>query len=259
MSKCIINNWVGRFGNNILQIVRCIYYAQLNNYELISFQNHDLLIKNEIKVQIKSENNIENQNIIENDFFNLSIFNVKDPEPYIMKNIALKYIKPLLKINFKEHIEENNLYIHIRGGDIFLENPHPAYIQPPLNYYLKIINNNNYNKINIVHEDDLNPCINYLKKNNEYNFYSQTLEKDLELLLNAKNLIFGFGTFGFVVYLLNSNIKKIFFPKYVIDELPIGNWGNDIDLIIINIPNYIRVGEWKNTEEQIKLMIDYNL
>ncbi len=256
MSKCIINNWVGRFGNNILQIVRCIYYSQLNNYKFINFPNHDLLIGNEIKLEI--ENNI--QNIIENNFFDLSIFNIIDPEPYIMKKIAIKYIKPILKINFKKYIEEeNNLYIHIRGGDIFSNEPHPAYVQPPLNYYFNIINRNNFNLINVIYEDNSNPCVEELKKNsnNKYNFYSQTLEKDLELLLNASNLVFGFGTFGFVIYLLNSNIKNIFFPSYVIEELPKGSWGNNINLLIIDLPNYIKVGEWKNTKEQLKLMFEY--
>lgn len=255
--SCIINKWVGRFGNNLLQLVRCIYYAKNNNYKIICFPNHKLFKYN--KIELENTNDIDSYIDFYNEFFDLSKFYLKDPEPYQMKEITLKYIKPILIIKYHiENLFSNNIFIHIRGGDIFSKNPHPAYVQPPLNYYENIINNYNFTNINIVHEDNLNPCVNLLKQNSSYNFYSQDLEKDLELLINAENLVFGFGTFGFVIYLLNDKIKKIFFPDYVINELPNGSWG-DVELNIINLPNYIKVGEWKNTLEQINLIVNYKL
>ena len=63
--------------------------------------------------------------------------------------------------------------------------------------------------------------------------------------------------FGFLLYLINVNLKNLYIPKYFIDELPKGNWGNDLNVHIIDLPGYIKVGEWKNTKEQQKVMLDY--
>ena len=50
---CIINNWVGRLGNNILQLIRCIHFCLINNHNLIKFNNHNILNKNYIELIIK--------------------------------------------------------------------------------------------------------------------------------------------------------------------------------------------------------------
>jgi hypothetical protein len=33
--------------------------------------------------------------------------------------------------------------------------------------------------------------------------------------------------------------------------------GNDIKVHIVNLQNYIKVGEWKNSDEQRKIMLEY--
>ena len=39
----IIENWFGRFGNNILQILRAVHYGIINNHDKIVFPPHSLL------------------------------------------------------------------------------------------------------------------------------------------------------------------------------------------------------------------------
>lgn len=256
----IINIWEGRFGNNILQIIRCLYYSTINNISNIFLLNHEFLINNKIIIEENiNKNNINNINTCDS-FFDLKKFNLDDPSPIIMKNLAIKYIIPILKKNFynSDINTENDLFIHIRGGDIFNYCPHSAYVQPPVYYYEKIINENNYKKINLIYEDKNNPCVDYLSRYNNINLFSGNLFDDINLLLSATNLVIGFGTFGFVMYLLNPKLKKIYVPDYLLPELPTGNWG-DIELIIINLPDYIKVGEWKNTTEQRKIMINYKV
>ena len=68
----------------------------------------------------------------------------------------------------------------------------------------------------------------------------------------------GFGTFGFLLYLMNPHLKNLFVPDFFVNELPKGHFGDDINVHIINLPNYIKVGEWKNSEEQRKMMLEYN-
>ena len=174
-----------------------------------------------------------------------------------MKEYFQKYIKPIFKIQIETNndVNDKKIYIHFRGGDIFSSNPHKAYVQPPLSYYKNIIND--YDSIKLVCEDKKNPCINELLKQENVEYISNTLEKDLSILSNVSNLIIGFGTFGFLLYLMNPCLKNLYIPYFFINELPRGEWGNDIKVHVINLPNYIKVGEWKNSEEQRKLMLEY--
>lgn len=57
---------------------------------------------------------------------------------------------------------------------------------------------------------------------------------------------------------MNSNLKNIYLPDFFYNELPRGHWGDNINVHIIKLPNYIQVGEWENTPQQRKLMIEYS-
>ena len=212
-----INNWYGRLSNNILQIVRAIYFCQKKNHNLVQFNNHKYLKDNKIKLNNISDTS---DNVIKDTFFNLKKYNICDPEPYKMKEICLKYIKPLLKFNFDSNDNLNNLYIHFRGGDVFSLKPHNAYVQPPLFYYKKIILENNYNKILLVCEDTKNPCINELLKLKNTEFISNiNVEDDINILLKSTNFALCFSTFGYIIYLLNENLENIYIPQYFLNEL----------------------------------------
>ena len=248
----IISNWYGQNGNNILQIIRCIYYALEKNHNQIQFPSHILLKKTEIHLPDKNNNS----DIIKDDFFYLKKFGLKDPSPLQMKIIFQKYIRTIFNITYNQHTDDN-LYIHFRGGDIFGPNPHKAYIQPPLKYYIDIINNYLDKKVILVCQDKQNPCINKLLQYKICKYESNHFIKDLELLSNIQNLVVGFGTFGFLIYLINTNLKNLYIPEYFIDELPDGPWGDDLNIQIIDLPNYIKVGEWTNSPEQRKFMLSY--
>lgn len=251
-----IKNWNGRLGNNILQIIRAIAVAKQYNHNCIKFNNHKFLNKNVLF--LNDELNIINKNTIADVFFNIKKYNIIDPEPNIMKEYFQKYIKLIFKINMMADnviCNDNKIYIHFRGGDIFSSNPHKAYVQPPLSYYKNIIKD--YFEIIMVCEDKKNPCINELLKQENVKYISNTLEKDLYTLSNACNLIIGFGTFGFLLYLMNDKLKNLYIPDFFVNELPKGYWGDDIKVHVIELPNYIKVGDWKNSAEQQKIMLEY--
>lgn len=247
----IINKWFGKNGNNILQIIRAIHFSILNNHKIIKFNKHILFNNTEIVIFNKNLNT----NIIKDEFFYIKKYNIIDPEPYIMREYFQKYIFPIFKIKHKNNlINSNEIYIHLRGGDNFSNIPFNVYVQPPLSYYKNIIKK--YKNIKIISEDNKNPCINELLKLNNVENISNTLINDLTNLCNCENLIIGFGTFGLIPYFSSVNLKNLYIPKYFVNELPNGNWGN-INVHIIDLPNYIKVGEWKNTSEQRKIMLDY--
>lgn len=248
---CIIkwcpNHLLKGFGNNILQIIRCIHYCFIYNHKLILMPEHRYLNSTQILIGEIKENNKE---IVEETFF---YFN-KDLEPKLMKKYYEKYIKQIIKFNF-DNIQTNNndLFIHIRSGDIFNENPHTYYVQPPLIYYKNIIKK--YNNTYVIYEDKKNPCVNELEKLNNVNIITLDLENTLKEFLKATHLVIGFGTFGLLLYIMNNNLKKLYMPKYVYNEMPMGDY--DIDLELIDLPNYIKCGEWECNKEQLELMINY--
>lgn len=250
----IIVSWNGRTGNNILQMIRSIHYAILHNHNIIQFQSHPLLNSNKISLEYKQDNC---ELLINDTFFSLKKYNIIDPEPYVMRDYFQKYIKPIFNIQLDKQSfhDDNMLYIHFRGGDIFCNSPHTAYVQPPLSYYKNIMKD--YDNVTLVCEDRKNPCVNELLKQTNVDYISNTIEQDLNVLSNIPNLVVGFGTFGFLLYLMNINLKNLYIPGYFANELPKGDWGNDIKVHVINLPNYIKVGDWKNSVEQRQIMLEY--
>jgi hypothetical protein len=248
----LISHWQGRLGNNILQLLRAIVLSIQKKDGLIVFPPHNMLTITQIETSKIRENN----KTIDT-FFNLKKFGLDDVEPYIFKELFTQYIKPIFKVKNSSQSSNNGLYIHLRSGDTFSSMPHPAYVPPPLYYYKKI--SKNFNEVTIIAEDEKHPCTNEMEKISNIKMSYNSLENDIITLSTAENLAIGFGTFGFLIYLINPNLKKLFIPRYCLDELPKGNWGNDIVLSIIDLPNYIKVGEWKNTAEQRKRMLEYSI
>lgn len=259
----IISNWLGRTSNNMLQIIRAIHYGYINNYNHIILPYHNVLKNNEITINnhsINATNNNSKKGNIINTFFYSKKLNVQDPSPKLMKEYFNKYIKPILQFNVSNLIHtnnHNNLYIHIRSGDCFTIHAHKMYVPPPFSYYTKIIESKEWNKIIVVYEDDKNPCVNLLKNKQYKNifFISGSLENDLNTLSQCENLVIGFGTFGLLIYFLSNNIKNLYIPDYAYNEMPKGNWG--IHLNIIELPDYIKCGDWKLSNENIKKLINY--
>jgi hypothetical protein len=245
MNKIIIKEWYGRNGNNFIQLINACIFAEKEEYNIIEFPNHSLFIKNKIEISntiYKKKNDYID--IINNNFY---FYLINKPEIYyfsFIKHIFDKYIK-LYLINFNNlNIIRDQLCIHIRGGDVFQSHIH-FYAQPPLFFYDQILDENKH-IINprIISEDKLNPCVNQLI--NKYNciYIKQNLNTDLEYLINAKILCFGYGTFSIIILLLNNNIDKLYLPDYVYYSF-LNNWKIELKeyyndkLIIINLPDSI--------------------
>jgi len=246
----LIEQWQGRLGNNILQLLRAILLSIQKKDGLILFPSHNMLTSTQVETT-EYRCNIKTIDT----FFNLKKFGIDDVEPYIFKELFTQYIKPIFKINKYIQTPSSTLYIHLRSGDLFSSTPHPSYVPPPLYYYKEI--SKKFSEVTIIAEDNKHPCINELDKINNINISYDSLEKDLVTLSNVENLAIGFGTFGFLIFLINPYLKNLYIPRYCLDELPKGNWGDDIALSIIDLPNYIKVGEWRNTAEQRKKMLEY--
>jgi hypothetical protein len=243
----IIKNWYGRLGNNIIQICNAIHIA-LYYKEQIQLPPHTFFNTNIIKEYFKNNNN---KLKIENNISNLYHRHLLKDIPNEVFEINIEKVHNLLKKAFiiKQNefkkIDENDIIIHIRSGDVFSNNPHGGYTPPPLAYYTNILDNNKFNKIIIVCEDKINPVIDKLLKiypNSVYN--KNSLKDDIKIILGATTIISSVGTFIPSLKLLSDNIKKIYSTSLYSEELK--------NYYLYNSP-------WKNTKFQRDLILNYKI
>ena len=134
----------------------------------------------------------------------------------IFKNEILNNL-PKVKINF------DDLYIYIRGGDIFSHlNPSPLfcpdYYQPPLCFYKSVLSKFIFRKITIISENTSNPVIPILLKEYPYIKYNKNdIKLDISYLVNSYNIISAKSSFIASIIKLNQNIK--FLWEYDIYQL----------------------------------------
>lgn len=255
----IISSWFGRLGNNVLQIIKAIYYAQVHGHSRIEFPIHNMLETRSIGLSEIPDS----KEIISDIFYYLNRLGIHNPTPITMKRIFQQYISGIFRVKCLDGVEKGKkIHFHIRGGDIFCSSPHPAYVQPPLSYYTKIMEV--YDEATLVCEDKQNPCISKLMELDDVKYVSKTTIEDLSLLCNSKNVAVGYSSFGFLVYLINTRMENFYLPSYFADHFfgcsSVEEWSDEefpTKVHIISIPKYIKVCEWKNTVEQRQLMLSY--
>jgi len=261
----ILTSWGGRSDNNVIELLNIIKYAEILHYRNIIFPKHELFTDTEIIINNQcSYNDISyqtvNMKISPNNAFyfrfphKISGYNRIEEK----KEVFIKYLLPIFKVKDSGRFgwlnSDDVLLIHIQSGDIFNAHPHPKYIQPPLAYYKYIIKTGSYRKVYILSEDRKNPCINELLNMPNTEHIGSTLLDDIECCICSKNIVFGFGTFANMIYYASKNMTNMYIPSYYEPFLGLHD-GTIIQTI--DIPDYIKVGDWKNTPEQCKLMLDY--
>lgn len=196
------------------------------------------------------------------------------------RQILRDRVLPLIPYERDESIGDETLVIHLRSGDVFNDQDvHGGYIQPPLSFYLEVIDRFNFKKIVIVTQSDFqNPCIHQLKqKVSGVKVQALSLSEDVNTILSARNLIVGMSTFSLALAFTSKNIQKLFIPQF--NRQP-GYWRTrfwspimqlflrddglpamdslDFEVYPTKIENYIPVGGWKNTLKQRDLMVNHN-
>lgn len=182
-------------------------------------------------------------------------------------------------------ITDETLVIHIRSGDVFVDDPKTivnSYVQPPTSYYSEIIDKFNFRDVVIVSEKDLkNPCINQLMKLiPNIRIQTSDLISDMSTIISARNLIVGVSTFSLCLGLASDKLKRLFIPqfdstnKFYYLRGPFSNniyryfydphfssshlRDLDIEAYLIKISSYTLMGDWRNSEQQRKLMVEHS-
>ena len=170
---------------------------------IFNFEDNDnLLVKNE--QENKDNKDYYFMMTLDSNFY-YNMYNLRLENKYdIFKNEILKNLPNI-------NISKNDLYIHIRGGDIFSNyNPEYAtdYAQTPLCFYKKIIKKNQFKNIFIISSDKKNPVIDILIKTYKNVIHKEnSIEKDIAFLAFSYNIVGSISSFLISIIKLNNNLK----------------------------------------------------
>ena len=206
-----------RFGNFFLAINNALIFCEILYCKKIIIENNNNIYINKRIFYKQSNFTIEpNQSLIYMDNYSIILdlhyFFYNIYRPFRNLNRLGIFREQLLNNLPKVIVNPNDLYIYIRSGDIFVH-AHRAYFQPPLCFYVKILEEFKFNKVYIISEDKLNPVIPNLMSNYSYiKKKRNSLKLDISYLINAYNMVAARSTFFSVSIKLNNKLK--FFWEY---------------------------------------------
>jgi len=268
-------SFILNFGNNILIVNNAIFFCEIVGCHKIILNNTNLkrrllinkpVYNKQLNITIMQGSNIDckNENIfcIEEVSWNIYYPRIVIPQVriQIIKSEILRNL-PYVNTSF------NELYIHIRGGDIFKDFIVGSYSQPPLCFYEKVINNNkNFKKIYIVSIDRSNVVVDALLQKYDYIIHKQNnFEYDLSLLCHGYNIVISVSSFVLSAIKLNDNLKNIW--EYDMTRLSEKFFFLHHDIFKFKIKYKIftmkpsdiymnKMFKWEKSPEQIKLMLE---
>ena len=265
---------LGRFSNALIQVVNafCIarflgvhkIYIPEDSNVLPFVPDYDVFDFHYSNIQVVRGPIPSDVSVLEGSFF----YSPRFPALFIDRPGSFDVVqmfKHALQFDYEESgmFSDDDIVIHIRSGDIFTDNPHSGYGQPPLAYYRKIIEFERPKSVCLVYQDEANPVINELKlylsdRNISFRLQSGTLRDDITLLLQARKLVAGRGTFLPGVIALSENIKTVFwfnkkstvFSRPISREVVVKDTDGLYTSAVLN-------RNWKNSKDQRQLMITY--
>ena len=252
-----LSHWYGRLGNNIQQ-------CALGTISARNVRGTFETIDHEIIFPHKTSFGNSDASQVSKFFYYEGPYKEVDLEPSQvyeeMREICRDFIRPHLDVP-RVVIPDDTIVIHIRSGDVFdkgVTNP-DQYVPNPLTYYMQLIQS--FTSTLVVTEDDeYNPVVEELKTYPFVTVQSLTVAEDFATMLSAKNLASsGVGTFAVAAALCSHNIENFYCTDVHITEHLNYHMlvDTDVKVHVLELPNYLKPGEWKNTDEQRELLLSY--
>jgi len=215
-----------KFGNFVISINKAILFCEFFHCKRIIIQSYkNIFINNKIFYQ-KYNLTIDNKDFL--------TFNNNSLKKSVVFFYYLKNFFRLGNINrfqiFREEILNNlpkvkvrpdDLYIYIRGGDVFqiINKPGLGYAQPPLCFYRNILNKFKFRRIRIISEDKFNPILTFLEQYYNGKFVKNDIKLDISYLSNSYNIISAKSSFIISIIKLNNNLKFVWeYDFYLLSE-----------------------------------------
>jgi len=216
-----VSHWL-RFGNSVKQLINVFLVADQLNAEQIQFpQPHPFF------ASVRAGNfNLSwgtakpTSPALEGEFFNSKAFRLKGKASNIAR-VVIELVRPMLAETLRSpdpRVQDSDLVLHFRGGDVFRQTmrPHPLYAQPPLSFYLSVVEREGPNRVWLVFEDRSNPCVEAAASELKRQGYpvilqSGTLAEDIRVLLSATRFASARGTFGEMIAHLSHRLQRAYF------------------------------------------------
>ncbi|WP_430259400.1 discoidin domain-containing protein [Neorhizobium sp. IRS_2294] len=264
-------NQHGAFGNCVIQYANAIEIAQKAGLQYIQVAEGGLVSLNEpiamdgITFLPADAPLPESGAFLRGYFFHTQPDQSRTDENYhrIIRDIV-KRLFPSIKSSSKPLDE---LCIHIRSGDIFSSWVHADYVQPPLAFYKlvieRLLNEGSISRVKLVFEDRQNPVIDALER---YLIENQILHccqsgavvADINSIVNSRYMAYGYGTFGPAVCHFSDAIDTVFnFVPEGGQFFPALPNVRTIVNVIDGSHEYIKVGDWTNSDLQRHTMLNY--
>jgi hypothetical protein len=157
----VIEKWIGRLGNNLLQLRSAYLMAKMLNAQTVIAPEHEFFKTVRTDSMSFVFGNIELNEIhqvLVGDFFPI-------PFKHYHKVFGERYIqdfydelKPCLTLIERSDLTDRDLVLFVRSGDIFTidQDIIRGYGQPPLSFYKSCIKLHNPERIFLLAEDDAN-------------------------------------------------------------------------------------------------------
>ena len=255
-----IENWEGRLGSNIIQVLCAIQIGLSYDYNIILpehkfFNKRYIILNNNVTKDMKKITT-------PNNFLNTKHFDDVDRRIFrINLDDALFVLRDLFIIKDVYPLYKHDVVIHIKPYDMLGSVVHPHYMMPPLSYYTNILDGIKHKRVWLVTEDYNHPCVKKLQ-----DLYPNIICKKwrimekVELLLGASIVIESFGTFISSLLLVSKNIKTIYRPSYHISRNDVIQRARDFNgsIIDVDLLKYqYALSPWRNTKKQRRLLLEY--
>ena len=257
-----------RFGNSVAQLRNVITLAETLKVQVIEFSEPHPCFSGEHagKIALNWQPKSATVPTLEGDFFSLKAFGI--PAQSDTSRIFKKYIRrlllPLLRIP-DERLRDDDLVVHLRAGDVFVGTHYLGYGQPPLSFYIAAIERERPSRVWLVFEDRSNPCIDALEKDLssrgvEVLSQSGALVDDLRLLMTARRLVIGRGSFGLAIAHLSSRLRKLYLFETGHNAGSLRRLGIDVIRGMDRVGEFktkVLSGNWTASTQQRELLLSY--
>ena len=221
-----------RLGSQIQSIKNALYVGIHFNMNIKIGTNHFYTNKDKLPYIpdfIRINDSLSSEILFTHTFLNInSLCGEISPSLWIYESIfkknhqkVLQKLRESIKLPMPTKIAaSDDLYIHMRSGDMFHQ---PGwkwsnfYIPPPLIFYYNAIRERSWRNIYVICEDRKNLCLSaLLDKYPHIKWCQQSLIEDIKLILSARNIVYGGGTFVPSLLEFNRNVQMIYRVDYAL-------------------------------------------
>lgn len=245
VSAVIVRSPYGRFGNQYFQTLNAIIFARrigartiiwAKGHHFLGQRNAQLTPDLNLVLDRKDYSDVSRRfdlrasthasvHLAVNTYFLLERGELNTSISQIEFDRASAAIRDALDFEKSNIVSEETLVIHLRAGDIFGENPHSAYGQPPIGFYQFVMDYKPWKRILVVREDASNPVESKIalasrKRRIPIEFRSGSFEEDFGYLINSPYLVASRGTLIPAVAGLSRELKSVFVFWPNLDKLP---------------------------------------